>query len=169
VGTITIENFRIVKMSGLSGGAASIYSVYLDDSDKTAFEKFLAENVANHEEELISIISRLKSMGTVTGAREQYFKHNEGKPGDLVCALYDEPGRLLRLYCIRLGNALVILGGGGPKSVRAWQDDPKLSREATKIIEISALIGERMQQREICLSQDGMELTGNLNFNFYEE
>lgn len=168
MGAITLENFRLVKMSGLSGGAASIYSVYPDGSDKSAFEKFLAENVANHEEELLSIISRLKSMGTVSGAREQYFKHNEGRPGDLVCALYDEPGRLLRLYCIRMGNALVILGGGGPKTVRAWQDDPKLSKEATKIIEISDLICERMQQREIYLSQDGMELIGNLNFSFYE-
>ncbi len=35
----------------------------------------------------------------------------------------------LRLYCIRLGSAVVILGGGGhkPKTIRTLQDDTKLT------------------------------------------
>ncbi|MBK6979124.1 MAG: hypothetical protein IPH28_20170 [Cytophagaceae bacterium] len=59
--------------------------------------------------------------------------------GDGVCALYDDPDRNLRLYCIRYGKQIVVLGGGGhkPKTIRALQEDEKLKQENYLIRNIS--------------------------------
>lgn len=158
-------NYRIVKLDDLSGDEASFYTVYLENEKTTLFEKFLAENVAAHREEIIFITGRLRAMAGKLGAREQYFKHKEGSPGDLVCALYDEPERNLRLYCIRFGKNCVLLGGGGYKEVDAWQDDPKLSLEAQWMKKVSSDIYKKIQEGEIRWSYDGFDLIGNLNFN----
>jgi hypothetical protein len=40
---------------------------------------------------------------------------NEGKYGDGVSALFDKPKYKLRLYCIRYGTQIIIVGWGGEK------------------------------------------------------
>jgi len=122
---------KIIKLDQLSGNKTSVYSVYIDDAKKTLFERFLEENLISFKSELIDIVKRLKTIGNKTGAREIYFKLNEGIPGDGVCALYDEAESRLRLYCIRYGSSMIIIGGGGekPKDIRAFQDNDKLKNE----------------------------------------
>jgi hypothetical protein len=93
--------YRLVKMNQLSGVHASIYSLYVEDEQRTLFENFLDANKISFKSELKDILSRLNTIANKEGARELYFKFKEGKPGDLVCALYDRPAGKLRLYCIR--------------------------------------------------------------------
>ena len=83
---------------------------------------------------------------------------------DLVCALYDNPDRKLRLYCIRYGMSLIIVGGGGPKEVRALQDDEKLTKENYTLRDVSDAILERMRDKDIKFSDDHQELEGDLKF-----
>jgi len=45
------------------------------------------EDNKQYEEDLKEIASKLVSMGNTTGCRIQYFKENEGAPGDGVVAL----------------------------------------------------------------------------------
>ncbi len=87
----------------------------------------------------------------------------------MVCALYDEPDRDLRLYCIRNGNVAIILGGGGLKEVKAWQEDPKLSKEANAMIQVSEDIYQRIKEGDLRWSPDGKKLIGNLSFSEDEE
>lgn len=161
--------YKLVKLPKLSGEQASVYSIYLESEQQTLFDRFITENKDDYQQELTNIITRIKAIGTKVGAREQYFKLNEGKLGDLVCALYDEPEKHLRLFCLRFGTVCIILGGGGPKNVAAWQDDPKLTEEASWMINVSKAIFDRMNDDEINLSQDGFDLEGNLIFNDEEE
>jgi hypothetical protein len=156
--------YRIIKLENFSGDKASVYSKYLEDEERTLFERFVRTYREDFEKEVKNIAARLNSIANEVGAREQFFKLNEGKPGDLVCALYDDK-RKLRLYCIRFGSSLIILGGGGPKYVRAWQEDPTLMVEAEWVKRVSKEVGERIQNREIRFIEDGFELEGNLNFN----
>ncbi len=93
---------KLVKIDSLSGKEASIYSVYLEDESTTLFEKFVNEYSISFKSETKDIIQRLRTIGTKTGARVQFFKEWEGAPGDGVCALYDIPNSNLRLYCIRI-------------------------------------------------------------------
>ncbi len=155
--------FEIVELDNLSGPEATIYSVIIDDDSETLFDKFLNENKTTFKEELVTIIAILDEIAQRNGARRSYFKENEGKLGDLVCALYDTPLSNLRLYCIRFGTTVIILGGGGykPKNIRALQEDDKLTKENYLLRQISALIYQKMKEGEIFWENE-MELGGNL-------
>lgn len=163
--------FRIVKLDNFSGEAASVYSVVLDEDKKTLFDHFISENLTLHKSELLSIIERIKSMVTKTGAREYFFKLNEGRKGDGVCAMYDDPDKRLRLYCIRYGTGILILGGGGekPGSIRTLQESDKLKKENYLLRDISEAITKRIKEKEIRFLWDNNELSGNLQFDTDEE
>lgn len=163
-------NYKIVQLNQFSGYHAGIYSIYLEDEQQTLFDCFLKENINSFESEIIDINKRLRTINNAAGAREHYFKLNEGGFGDGVCALYDDPNSNLRLYCIRFANSLVILGGGGYKSkdLKAFQEDKKLRDENYILRDISKQITERIRNKEIQFSEDGTEIFGNLEFNDYE-
>lgn len=156
---------RLVKIKQLSGKNASIYSAVYNDDQITLFDKFLNENIITFKSELLSIVIRLKVIGKKTGARETFFKLEEGNLGDGVCALYDNPKKNLRLYCIRYGSSLIIIGGGGykAKTVRALQDDPKLKKENHLMREISKLIKQKMEEGVISFTDDYYDFEGNLD------
>lgn len=59
------------------------------------------------------------------GALERFFR-NEGKFNDNVKALALD-SRKLRLYCLRISDQVLILGNGGVKTTRTYQEDDKLS------------------------------------------
>lgn len=158
---------KLVKINKLSGNQASIYSVIYENDQVSLFEKFLAENQNSFKSELNDIVLRLKIIGTQTGAREHYFKINEGNLGDGVCALYDDPSKKLRLYCIRYGTTLIIIGGGGhkPKTIRELQQDPKLKNENLIMREISKLIRDKQNEGVISFTDDYYEFSGSLELD----
>lgn len=113
----------------------------------------------------------METMGHKTGARAEFFKEFEGGLGDGVCALYDSPGSHLRLYCIRYGTGIIILGGGGhkPKTILSLQESEGLKTENYKMRRLSAMISERMKEREIRFSTDYTHLVGNLTLEEDED
>jgi hypothetical protein len=157
--------FEIIELEELTGDKAVIYSVHKENDAKNLFDQFVDEYKESHKKELQFLLKRLQTIGQVTGAREIFFKTNEGKPGDGVCALYDEPDTTLRLYCIRYGNCAVILGSGGPKNTRSWQQDDKLDQHATDMIAFSQEITQALREGEIRWDSTGMRLEGELIIN----
>jgi hypothetical protein len=159
--------FRLKKERKLSGNKASIYTIYILDEEKTLFDIFLEEYNSLLKNEIKDIVLRLKAIGNKTGARDQYFKLNEGALGDGVCALYDVPDKKLRLYCIKFGTLLLIIGGGGvkPKNIRALQENPKLTQENNIVKELSKAILERIKEGTIKYTEDCMDFIGNLEFD----
>ena len=158
---------RLVKIKQLSGEQASIYSVIYNDDQITLFDKFLIENEISFKSELSTIVIRLKVIGKKTGARETFFKLGEGDLGDGVCALYDDPKKNQRLYCIRYGTSLIIIGGGGykAKTTRTLQEDPKLKKENLIMREISKLIKEKMEDQTLSFTDDYYDFKGILDLN----
>ena len=161
--------YELVKLRHLSGNKASIYAIWFEEMNQTSFEIFTNENKNAFKSEINDITSRLITIGKAVGAREQFFRLAEGIPGDGVCALYDAPGKKLRLYCIRYGSLLVIIGGGGPKKVKELQQDKKLKDENYFLRKLSAEITERIRSNEIWFSENNMEFEGNLTFNDQED
>lgn len=164
-------NYEIVELENFSGTKATIYSVIMEDDIITLYDHFINENITEYRKEIRIIANRIKEVGNNTGAREMFFKHKEGKPGDGVCALYDELDSKLRLYCIRYGNIAIILGGGGPKpdNIKTWQDDKKLTLEAETIIQVSKDIMQRIHSGDLQWSKDGSQLLGNLTISDNDE
>ena len=146
---------EIVKIKQLSGKKTQIYSVILNQEDQSVFEQFLQNNYSEYPTEIEDIVSKLKIMATKTGAAEHFFKLNEGKPGDGVCALFDSPDKKLRIYCIRFANVAIIVGGGG------YQESPALKKEAEMVIQISKIISKAIKNKDIHLNDNGFFL-GNL-------
>ena len=108
---------KLLKFDKLSNQETKIYSIIIDNDDKNLLEHSLDENDEAYQDELLEILTRIKSIFNKEGAREHLFKKTEGN----VEALYDESKRKLRLYCIHYGSVLSVLGGGGgdAKSVKA--------------------------------------------------
>ena len=160
-------NFKIVKLPDLSGHRTTFYTAYLLDEEITLFDRFFLENIKTHREELIKLRSEMKIIAHKTGAPEHIFDKYEGKTiGEGVYALHNKK---LRLYFFRLDSCIVILGGGGWKEVRAWQEDEKLSEEANRIRFIAKQIDKRIRDRDIRRSDNDMELIGDLVFDFDDE
>lgn len=59
------------------------------------------------------------------GALERFFR-NEGHMNDNLCALSID-SRRLRLYCLRISDQILIVGNGGEKITRTYQEDETLS------------------------------------------
>ena len=89
--------------------------------DLTLFDLFVEDYNNQYPLEIRYIVKLLQTMGEQIGIREQLIKSNEGKLGDGVIALYDDPDKNLRLYGIRYGSSILVLGSGGEKSYSVLQ------------------------------------------------
>ncbi|MBK7408683.1 MAG: hypothetical protein IPJ40_11815 [Saprospirales bacterium] len=161
--------YKIIKDINLSGRKYSIYSIFVEEYGRTLFEKFVEDNFPNYPDDIQTILDRLEVIAHEVGARKSFFKEYEGKPGDLVCALYDTPGRRFRLYCIRYGTMLIVLGSGGLKNVSTWQEDPNIREAAEWMIKVSGDIYQRQKDKEIWFANDDMDMEGDLKFGYDEE
>lgn len=154
---------KLVYLTKFSGEKASIYSIVTENSKVPFLDHFIEEYREGYAQDLMNIMGRLRSIGNAVGAEEIFFKLDEGLEwDDLVCALYDIPDKHLRLYCIRLGENIIVVGNGGPKDVRAWQDDPKLRREVTEMMHYSKLIRTKLKDGSLRISVNGLKFEGNL-------
>jgi hypothetical protein len=160
-----IDTTKLIQLP-LSGEKATIYSVVeirQDGSRSVLFEQFIAKFQRNYSPELTDVVRRLRSIGNQTGARLSFFKLHEGlEADDKVCALYDIPEKFLRLYCIVVSEQIVIVGGGGPKTTRTWQEDVVLSKAVHTMMDVSARFRAKMSKGDLWLSPDGLTINGNL-------
>lgn len=132
---------------------AQIYSVMFENDDMTLMDHFFEDN-AIYEEELKEMAKKLISMGKSTGCRIQFFKENEGAPGDGLVAFWY---KRMRMYCLRIGSACIILGDGGykPPEISAYQEDALLNSKAQQMRKIAARINKATIERDIRLENDG--------------
>ena len=145
---------------------ASLYTVMVDlpgGAITTKLDQFFEKYRETCLTGIMDIARRLKSLGNITGCTENFFKLDEGlEPDDLVCALYDVPAINLRLYCIRLSDQITILGSGGPKTTRTWQEDKNLEKEVHAMMNVSRIIRAKIRNGDLRISADGLRLQGDL-------
>lgn len=102
-----------------------MFSICFDGSEVSEFEKFLNEfkdNATYNKDFNIILLALSKIIDK--GAIERFFR-NEGKMNDNVKALAID-SRKLRLYCLRISDQILILGNGGVKTTRTYQENEKL-------------------------------------------
>lgn len=111
---------------------ADIYSIRIGGGESTEFQEFLLSFKDSEDKYLEDDLNRiLLSLNTIIkgSAKETYFRP-EGNMTDRVVALplYTTPRNkkkhgTLRLYCIRISDNLLILGGGGEKATQTYEED----------------------------------------------
>lgn len=115
---ISTDSQRIVKTYRIS--------ICFDGSEESEFEKFLNEfkdNAIYNKDFNVILLALSKIIDK--GALERFFR-NEGKMNDNVKALAID-SRKLRLYCLRISDQILILGNGGIKNTRTYQENERLS------------------------------------------
>lgn len=140
------------------GCKASLYSVRLEGETETEFDKFLGDPEASTHPKFDELLAQIDEIINRYGCQERFFK-DEGSYLDAVVALWKGN---LRLYCCRYGNLILILGSGGIKSTRTYQEDAKLNASVELMAAVSRLIDEKIRSRELTIS--GTTLKGNFYF-----
>lgn len=103
-----------------------MFSICFEGDAKSEFEKFLLkfkDNATYNKDFNIILMALAKIIDK--GALERFFRI-EGKMSDNVKALAID-SRKLRLYCPRISDQILILGNGGVKLTRTYQEDNVLS------------------------------------------
>lgn len=103
-----------------------LFSICFDGNEESEFEKFLYEfkDNATYNKDFNVILMAISKI-IDKGALERFFR-NEGKMRDNVKALAID-SRKLRLYCLRISDQILILGNGGVRNTRTYQENEKLS------------------------------------------
>ena len=117
------------------------------DDNISEFEKFMAKCRKNSQiqPEYQTILLALEKI-MEKGALERFFRA-ERKMSDNVVALSLD-SRKLRLYCLRLSDKILILGNGGIKTTRTYQEDETLLGYVCTLQTFNELLKEA-QQKEL--------------------
>lgn len=126
----------------------SLYSICFDGCEESEFEKFLLafKDNATLNRDFQTILFALSKI-IDQGALERFFRI-EGRMNDNLCALSMD-SRRLRLYCLRISDKILIVGNGGVKTTRTYQEDEILSGYVMDLQRFDALLAEAQENGKI--------------------
>ena len=134
----------------------TIYTIqFLSESD-SEFERFYArfKDDAEYNPDLMKIVALINKIADM-GALERYFRP-EGKLKDGVCALPVLQSKL-RLYCLRLSDKILVLGNGGVKKTRTYNEDDMLKGYVLTLQNFEKLIREGEKDGTISITTNTIE------------
>ena len=142
---------------------ASLYPISFEMDGTTEFEKFVAEFEMNatYNRDYQRIIAALQAILRV-GALERFFRP-EGSINDNVKALPIESGKL-RLYCLRLSDQIVILGNGGVKKTRTYEEDPKLYGYVLDLRKFEKIINDNVARGNMSIEEKDLSGIEDITF-----
>lgn len=123
----------------------ALYSISFEVDGTTEFEKFVSEfeRNATYNRDYQRIIAALQAILNF-GALERFFRP-EGKIRDSVAAIPIEGGKL-RLYCLRISEQIVILGNGGVKATRTYEEDPRMYGYVLDLQKFEKILNENVSK-----------------------
>lgn len=143
--------------------SVAVYTIRFKGEALTEFDKFVNrfKTDEEHIRDLQKIIAWLDKI-TNRGVLERYFRP-ESKMNDGVGAIPVEFSGL-RLYCLRISDAILIIGNGGykPESQKTYNTDPWLNDCVEVLAHLDALIKRKCLQSIITI--DGKNIHGDLSF-----
>ena len=123
----------------------ALYSISFEVDGTTEFEKFVSEfeRNATYNRDYQRIIAALQAILNF-GALERFLRP-EGKIRDSVAAIPIEGGKL-RLYCLRISEQIVILGNGGVKATRTYEEDPRMYGYVLDLQKFEKILNENVSK-----------------------
>ncbi|MBR6161893.1 MAG: hypothetical protein IKQ75_08510 [Bacteroidales bacterium] len=131
----------------------SLYSICFDGNAISEYEAFVKKfkNDATLNNDYKNIILALEKIVAV-GAFERFFRP-EGNMSDRVAALSID-SRKLRLYCLRISDQILIVGNGGIKSTRTYEESTELSGYVMDLQEFDKLLAEAQKDGTITIEKN---------------
>ena len=148
------------------GDKVSLYSPRFVGETYTEFEKFLIEYKDDYQEDVAQIVYRLDIVKR-DGPEDRHFRY-EGSKSDRVMALpsYLETTKL-RVYLLNIKSKILILGNGGLKKTRTYQEDAFLKKCVENLQKIDILLKEKEHCKEVTIK--GTAILGELTFTINED
>ena len=140
---------KIVSIS--SSDQVGLYSICFNNGE-SEFRKFLKkfkDNAALNKD-YQSILYALDRI-IAKGAFERMFRY-EGKMNDNVVALSID-SKKLRLYCLRMSDQILIVGNGGVKETRTYDEDEELSGYVMDLQKFDELLKQAQEEGSIYIEQ----------------
>lgn len=142
--------------------AGSIYTIQFEGEPQTEFDKFLGdEKVKKEQVSLERLVAKLNEMSSDYGFCASCFNEEEGKKRDYVVALRD--GKI-RLYCLLIRDTLIVVGNGGVKKTRTYQEDPHLKASVEDMQSVHDQLMNRIYSGRILVDHNTGVLRGSLSF-----
>lgn len=136
-----------------SNDLVSLYSICFNNAEESEFENFLSkfkeESTLNKDFQTI-LVALAKIIER--GALERFFRM-EGKMNDDVYALSLDSHKL-RLYCLRISDQILILGNGGVKDTRTYQEDETLSGYVMDLQKFDKLLKQAQKKGNITIEKN---------------
>lgn len=131
----------------------SLYSICFDGNAVSEYEAFVQKfkDDATLNTDYRNIILALEKIVAV-GAFERFFRP-EGKMNDRVAALSID-SRKLRLYCLRISDQILIVGNGGKKDTRTYEESSELSGYVMDLQEFDKLLSEAQKDGSITIEKN---------------
>lgn len=134
----------------------TVYTIQFLSDDLNEFEKFVAKFQSDGElNKDYRIIAKFIDQILDFGALERYFRP-EGKVRDSVVALPTLRSKL-RLYCLRLSDKILILGNGGIKKTRTYDEDDSLRGYVLTLQRFEELLKEGMAEGSVIITENEIE------------
>ena len=142
----TIQSVRQTEKAGL-------FTISFEGDSYTEFQKFIIKSNENAklQPDLQKILGAIQRMLSAVGFLERYFRP-EGKMRDRVAALPIQTSKL-RLYCLRLSDSVLIVGNGGEKSTKTYEDDPELSGYVINLQKLDELLKSAEKKGSISIEE----------------
>ena len=142
---------------------ASLYTISFENNNLSEFAKFMTnfkDNARLQRDYQIILLALQKILEN--GALERYFRP-EGKLNDGVCALPFSSGKL-RLYCLRLSDKILIIGNGGIKDTKTYNENNELNGYVIDLQKFDVLIKEAVKDGSISIVETEIKGIDNKTF-----
>ncbi len=138
------------------GKECTLYSIQFASEDTSEYERFYQKFIENAKlnRDLQKIVQILYNISE-DGALERLFRP-EGKMKDSVVALPVLSSKL-RLYCLRLSNGILILGNGGVKKSRTYNEDDTLRGYVLSLQKFEELLKEGKRNGSVIITERTIE------------
>lgn len=134
----------------------TFYTIQFLNDDASEYEKFFTrfKDDSVYNPDLAKIVGILDNIGQ-NGALERFFRY-EGKMSDRVMALPILTSKL-RLYCLRLSDGILVLGNGGIKKTRTYDEDATLRGYVMDLQKFDQLLKEGEKDGSIEITESTIE------------
>ena len=137
--------------------STGLFTIIFDGESQTEFDKFVEKfrDDAVRNKDLRAIINQIELMMSAGAFLERRFRP-EGKMRDHVSALPVFKNSL-RLYCLRMSDSVLIVGNGGVKNTKTYEESKELSGYVLTLQNFDRLIKEGVKDGTIMVSENKIE------------
>jgi len=130
-----------------------LFTIRFEGDSVTEFEKFANKfkDDAKRQTDLQMILNALNKMLENGATLERYFRP-EGKMRDNVVAL-PTFRTSLRLYCLRMSDTVLIVGNGGEKNTKTYEESAELNGYVISLQKLDELLKQEIASGSVVIEK----------------